>query len=171
MQTHIQYVWPQRWKREASHILETFLALLFARPIRPVFHREINGSSTRCQKKLLSSAVTSNFHSVKKSKWVLKRKCLVTRSGKTDEKYGLWWKSNRCMLYWYDKCRKTRCGIPYNTMLNVLKHIFPPKKFHAFLPHPHALRSYSCHSDCSFGKPLRDQNKRVYGDSIFTWKE
>jgi hypothetical protein len=31
----------------------------------PVFHREINGSSTRCQKKLLSFAVTSNFHSVK----------------------------------------------------------------------------------------------------------
>lgn len=36
------------------------------------------------------------------------------------------------MLYWYDKCRKTRCGIPYNTMLNALKYIFPQRSFMVF---------------------------------------
>lgn len=93
-----------------------------------IFHKAINGSYMRCQKKLPSFAITSNFHSVQKSKWVLKGKCLVTRSGKTDEKYDLWWKTSRCMFYWHDKCGKTRCGIPYNIILNVLKYIFPLKE-------------------------------------------
>lgn len=98
----------------------------------PIFHKEINGSYTRCQKKLPPFAITSNFYSVQKSKWVLKGKCLATRSNKTDEKYGLWWKTNRCMFYWYDKCGKTRCGIPYNIILNVLKYIFPQRSFFFF---------------------------------------
>ena len=84
------------------------------------------------KKKLPSFAITSNFHSEQKSKWVLKGKCLVTRSNKTDEKYGLWWKTNRCMFYWHDKCGKTRCGIPYNIILNVLKYIFLQISFFFF---------------------------------------
>lgn len=76
------------------------------------------------------------------------------------------------MLYWYDKCRKTRCGIPYNTMLNALKYIFPQRSFMVFfLSFFFPLSSYSCHSDCSFGKPHKDQNKRIDGDSIFAQKE
>ena len=89
-------------------------------------------------KKLPSFAITSNFHSEQKSKWVLKGKCLVTRSNKTDEKYGLWWKTNRCMFYWHDKCGKTRCGIPYNIILNVLKYIFLQRSFFFFFSHSYS---------------------------------
>ena len=64
---------------------------------------------------------------------VLKGKCLMTRSNKTEEKYGLWWKTNRCMFYRHDKCGKTRCGIPYNILLNALKYIFLQRSF--FFPH------------------------------------
>lgn len=123
---------------------------------------EINGSSTRCQKKLFSFVATSNLHSVEKSKWVLKRKYPMTRSGMTDEKYGLWWKTNRCMLYWCHKCRKTRCGIPYNIVLNVLKYIFP-KEASWFFFSVFFLSSYSYYSDCNFIKLLREQNKSLWG--------
>lgn len=125
VQTHIQYAWSFRWKRSLIHFgdISGFLVCPSSTYF-PVFHREINGPSTRCQKKLLSFAATSNFHSVQKSNRVLKRKRLVTRSGKTDEKYGLWWKTNRCMFYCHEKCRKSRCGIPYNIVLNILKSIF-----------------------------------------------
>lgn len=174
VQTHIQYAWSFRWKRSLIHFgdISGFLVCPSSTYF-PVFHREINGPSTRCQKKLLSFAATSNFHSVQKSNRVLKRKRLVTRSGKTDEKYGLWWKTNRCMFYCHEKCRKSRCGIPYNIVLNILKSIFSQRNlmvlvfsfFFLFF-----LSSYSCHSDCNFGKLLRDQDNRAYGDFIFIWR-
>ena len=36
------------------------------------------------------------------------------------------------MFYWHDKCGKTRCGIPYNIILNVLKYIFLQRSFFFF---------------------------------------
>lgn len=62
-----------------------------------------------------------------------------------------------------DKCGKTRCGIPYNIILNVLKYLSPKKLFFFFF----FLSSYSCHSDCNFYKPFRDKDERVCGGSIF----